>query len=146
MESISSTDERGSAWWEMQCDQNHTWWRLLPTGSEPAADDLRCPIDEGSAITAGRRALADRLMIRLIPATWEHERVIGFEGQFFIEISDISGGRSLQSGRSFEFHEACRRLAWFAGLGWTEAERRWNRVGMQKVDPLKRMSQGESTV
>jgi hypothetical protein len=126
----------------MRCDQNHAWWRLLAGCSEPAPDDLVCPVDQSPAVTAGRRELADRVSIRLIPATWEHEGAVGFEGQFFIEISDLSGVRSLRSGQAFELDEACRRIGWFNKLTWIDAERRWNRTGMQKIDVLKGVAQG----
>jgi hypothetical protein len=78
----------------------------------------------------------------MIPAAWEFEGSIGFGNDYFIEITDRNGGRLLRSGRAFEFDEACKRLGWFKGLAWSDAERRWDRSGMRKQDILKMASRG----
>src|SRR5579859_401463 len=103
MASTSSTDGLSPAWWEMSCEQNHSWWRLVPGGFEPSPEDLACPTDETEAVTAGRRKLADRVRIKLIPAAWEYERSIGFDNEYFIEISDRDGLHLLRSAQTFEF-------------------------------------------
>jgi hypothetical protein len=137
MEFISSTEKMPHAWWAMRCDNNHAWWRFLPGYAEPTNQDLVCPVDGAVAVTCGKRHLADRAVLRLIPATWEFEGAVGFENDYFIEISDPSGRRVLRSGRAFDFDEACKRLGWFRGIAWSDAERRWDRSGMRKQDPLK---------
>ncbi len=133
MESTSSTDGE-YAWWEMRCDSNHGWWRLLPNTAEPSADDLTCPVDGDQAVTAGSRKLADRVELRLIPVAWEDEGVIGFEDEYFLQIIDRRSGRSLRSAKSFEFDEACKRLSWFRRMAWPDAARRWGKVGLGKTD------------
>jgi hypothetical protein len=140
MASTSSTEGLSPAWWSMRCERNHAWWRLLPGAFEPTREDLICPTDGTTAVTAGRRKLADRVRLSLIPAAWEYERAIGFGNEYFIEIADHDGSHLLRSARTFEFDEACKRLAWFKGLTWQDAERRWDRSGLRKEDPLKMAS------
>lgn len=141
MESTSSTDASPPVWWLMQCEQNHSWWRLLPAGHEPTGSDVQCPKDGSEAVTSGRREIADRVSVRLVPAAWEHEGVVGFEDEFFIEIFDCRGSRSLTSGRSFDWSEAIRRMGWLKGLTWEEARRRWARIGLSGQDPMKMASE-----
>ncbi|WP_433020760.1 hypothetical protein [Kribbella sp. CA-294648] len=121
----------------MRCDQNHAWWRYHPADSELAGIDLICPVDGTEAVTAGKLALADRVVLKLIPVAWDREGTIGFDDEHFIEISRRDGARSLRSARVFSFDEACRRLSWFKGLTWADAERRWERTGMRTPDALK---------
>lgn len=137
----SSTDGPLPAWWFLQCERNHGWWRLLPPGVEPVGVDARCPEDGSDAVTASPRQLADRVIVQLIPAAWEREGSVGFENEFFLEVSDRRGTRSLKSGRSFEWNEAVKRMEWLKGLTWEEAQRRWVRVGLNKKDSNKMVSE-----
>lgn len=126
--------ESGYTWWEMRCDRNHAWWRLLTNTVEPSATDLTCPVDGEQAVTAGLRKLADRVELSLVPAAWEDDGVVGFEDEYFVRIVDRRSGRSLRSSEKFGFDEACERMSWFRKMTWAEAERRWGRVGHGAVD------------
>ncbi|MEQ0560485.1 hypothetical protein ABJI51_15460 [Amycolatopsis sp. NEAU-NG30] len=96
MEPTRSAD-REFCWWEMMCDRNHAWWRPLANMVEPSVGDLTCPVDGEQAVTAGRRKLADRVELSLIPAAWDDGGVVGFEDQYFVRIADHSSGRFLRS-------------------------------------------------
>ncbi|WP_143168526.1 hypothetical protein [Amycolatopsis australiensis] len=122
------------AWWEMHCDRNHVWWRSLSAAAEPSANDLVCPVDGEQAVTAGSRALADRAELRLIPAAWDDEGVVGFEDEYFVQITDHASGQFLRSAKTFDFDAACKRLSWFRRMTWPDAEREWGKVGLGETD------------
>jgi hypothetical protein len=132
------------AWWAMRCDRNHAWWRLVPGDSEPSTQDLTCPVAGDEAVTSGRRQLADRVLLHLVPAAREFEGSIGFGDEYFLELSDHAGRNFLRSAHVFSYEEARKRMTWFRGLAWPDAERRWHRSGMSEPDDLKMRSMGTS--
>lgn len=113
-------------WWRSRCEHGHMWEGLAEEGLEP--DEARtCPFDGSSAVTVSRRAAADRVGIRLIPAARVDPASgkVDAERKYYFEIDSTSTGATLRSGKLYAWAEGMEIARHFDNLTWERALRVW---------------------
>lgn len=106
--------------WHLMCDDSHRWEVESESGELPAAAE-RCPVDGAPAVTAERRPVGDRVRMTLVPAARDDE--------WRLELTGIDGS-AVRSRKSWTWNEAVEKAAFFRGLSWEDAVRRWKRTGL----------------
>src|SRR5690349_9159811 len=119
--------------WVFRCDAGHRWEYQLGPDEAPTQEQLTCPHDSQTAVTATPMPAADRVVIKLIPAARVADRVsnrVDRDDAFLLEITNRDGTARLVSARPRSWNDAVARAGAFRRASWDDAIRRWKRMGL----------------
>ena len=94
----------GRVYWVGQCDWNHSWTVVQEAGEpEPSEEAASCSHGHEAA-TWSKQPAADRYAVSAEPAARIADRVTGriaLDREYFIRVTNVSTGASLQTARTF---------------------------------------------
>jgi hypothetical protein len=112
----------------LRCDEGHSWEVVEGEGELLTT----CPHGH-EAITMHRLPFADRVSVRLVPATRvadSNSGEVAFDDLYFVELADRDGNVISRTAQATDWEEGVRMAGRFRRASRSDAERIWRRTGM----------------